>query len=162
MHHPATTCKAAFLSFSYCCLPFSFSCHFCHFTWYFFLNDRATLVSFFNQILSLTPHTGWQHLHETTVHRHFWHGSFLTCDTAGARAGQQWLPSTAADHITTWHKWVNTLRHYLVSHLCWNIFTCLFLWMQLILIILCIARSDKTPKNCEKCLHDRKPVSWCH
>lgn len=50
------------------------------------------------------PRTGWQHLHETTVHRRFRHDSFLTCDTAGAHAGQQWLPPAAADHITTRHK----------------------------------------------------------
>lgn len=38
---------------------------------FFFFHVRATLVSFFKQIVSLTPHIGWQHLHETTVHRHF-------------------------------------------------------------------------------------------
>lgn len=128
MHHPATTCKAAFLSFSYCCLPFWNCLATSTASLAFFFNVRATLVYFFNQIVSLTPHIGWQHLHETTVHRHFWHGSFLTCDTAGSRAGQQWLPSSAADHITAWHKWVNTLRHYLLSHLCLRV----FLWMQIL------------------------------
>lgn len=86
--------------------------------------------SFFNRIFSVTPCTGWQHLHETTVHRHFRHGSLLSSDTAGAHAGQQWLPSTTADHNTSGHKWVFASlpsRSFIHGSLTSS---CVYLWMQ--------------------------------
>lgn len=92
------------LSLPSACLPaylFLFLFLLLHFV--FIVHEGAVFISF-DRLFSVTPRTGWQHLHETTVHRHFRHGSLLSSDTIGAHAGQQWLSSTTADHITTGHK----------------------------------------------------------
>lgn len=107
------SCTSACLFF----LPSLF--YFVDFKW----RSRSSFF-FIDQIFLVTPRTGWQHLHESTVHRHFRHGSLLSSDTVGAHSGQQRLPSSTADHITTRYKWVfaelpsQLFFHELLTYLC--------------------------------------------